>query len=66
MEREESMTRVEENRAVISEIVKSVENKPSGTYEEVTASYLGTIATMLIDIFKSLAILADKEEKEEE
>lgn len=58
------MTRFEENRTVIKEIVKRVEDKPTGTYEEMVAFQLGTIATMLTDISKSLAILADKAESE--
>jgi len=59
------MTRFEENRTVIKEIVKRVEDKPTGTYEEMLAFQLGTIATMLTDISKSFAILADKAESEE-
>lgn len=58
------MTRVEENKMVISEMVKRMELKPTGTYEEMVAFQLGTIATMLTDISKSLAILADKAESE--
>lgn len=58
------MTRVEENEMVISEMVKRMELKPTGTYEEMLAFQLGTIATMLTDISKSLAILADKAESE--
>jgi len=40
------------------------ELKPTGTYEEMVTFQLGTIATMLADISKSLAILADKAEKD--
>lgn len=54
------MTRLEENATVIKELAKSVELKPAGTYEEMVAFQLGTIATMLMDISKSLAIIADK------
>jgi hypothetical protein len=61
------MARLKENRAVINAITKTnVENKPSGTYEEMVLCTLGTIAVALCDISKSLAILADKEEREEE
>jgi hypothetical protein len=56
------MSRVEENKMVISEMVKRMELKPTGTYEEMVTFQLGTIATMLTDISKSLAILADKAE----
>jgi hypothetical protein len=58
------MSRVEENKMVISEMVKRMELKPTGTYEEMVTFQLGTIATMLTDISKSLAILADKAESE--
>lgn len=54
------MTRLEENRMVIEEMAKRAELKPTGTYEEMVAFQLGAIATMLADISKSLAILADK------
>ena len=58
------MTRFEENKMIIDKVAKEVELKPSGTYEEMVAFQLGVIATMLIDISKSLAIYADKEESE--
>ncbi len=58
------MTRYEENRIIINEAVKRAECKPTGTYEEMVSFQLGTIATMLTDISKSLAIIADKEECE--
>ena len=51
---------------VIKEMVKRQELKPTGTYEEMVAFQLGTIATMLADISKSLAILADKAQGSEE
>ena len=60
------MTRVEENIMIIKQMVERMEEKPTGTYEEMIAFQLGTIATMLTDISKSLAILADKAESEEE
>lgn len=53
------MTRVEENKNVIDGMKKIAEQKPSGTYEEMVTFQLGAIATMLADISKSLAILAD-------
>ena len=60
------MSRLEENGLVIGEMFKRAELKPNGTYEEIVTFQLGTIATMLADISKSLAILADKAESEEE
>lgn len=59
------MTRLEENRMVIDEMAKRVKLKPIGTYEGMVVFQLGTIATMLGDISKSLAILADKAESED-
>lgn len=58
------MTRLEENRMVVYEMAKIAESKPTGTYEEMVSFHLGTIALMLTDISKSLAILADKVESE--
>ena len=59
------MKRLEENIFVIDEMIKRKELKPSGTYEEMVVFQLGTIATMLADISKSLAVIADKAESEE-
>lgn len=59
------MTRLEENRIVIEEMTKRAKNTPTGTYEEMVTFQLGTIATMLADISKSLAIFADKVERED-
>lgn len=58
------MARIEENGMVIDEMIKRTERKPSGTYEEMVVFNLGAIATMLTDISRSLAILADKAESE--
>lgn len=58
------MTRLEENGSVIEEMTKSAKEKPTGTYEELVTFQLGVIATMLADISRSLAILADKAESE--
>lgn len=57
------MTRLEENGIIINEISKRAECNPTGTYKEMVTFQLGTIATMLADISKSLAILADKAER---
>lgn len=58
------MTRLEENKMIVDNMVKKAELKPSGTYEEMVTFQLGVIASMLADISKSLAILADKAETE--
>lgn len=59
------MTRHEENKIVVNEMNKRAEHNPTGTYEEMVVFQLGAIATMLADISKSLAILADEEERSE-
>lgn len=59
------MTRLEENRMVIDEMTKRAERKPTGTYEEIVSFQLGAIASMLADISKSLAVIADRAESEE-
>lgn len=59
------MTRLEENKMIVEGAAKIAELKPSGTYEEMVTFQLGVIATMLADISKSLAILANKEEGSE-
>ena len=59
------MTRLEENGIIIDDAIRRVELKPTGTYEEMVVFQLGAIATMLADISKSLAIIADKAESEE-
>ena len=56
------MTRLEENGMIINEMSKRVECNPTGTYKEMVTFQLGAITTMLADISKSLAILADKAE----
>lgn len=60
------MNRRAENGIVINEMIKRAESNPNRTYEEMVAFQLGVIATMLSDISKSLAILADKAESEGE
>ena len=59
------MTRIEENKMVVDEMIKRAELKPTGTYEEIVTFQFGAIATMLADISKSLAIIADKAESED-
>lgn len=53
------MTRLEENGMVINEATKRAERKPTGTYEEMVTFQLGLIASMLADISKSLAVIAN-------
>ncbi len=58
------MTRLEENKMIVEKMTELSKLNPSGTYEEMVTFQLGTIATMLTDISKSLAILANKVENE--
>ena len=58
------MTRLEENKMAIEVITERAERQPTGTYEQMAVFQLGAIATMLADISKSLAIIADKAESE--
>lgn len=58
------MTRLEENKMLIEVMTEETKRKPTGTYTEMMLFQLGTIATMLADISKSLAILADQTETE--
>ena len=58
------MTRLEENKMANEVITERAERQPTGTYEQMMVFQLGAIATMLADISKSLAIIADKAESE--
>jgi hypothetical protein len=59
------MTRTEENKMLRDEMNKRAECMSTGTYEEMVAFQLGVIASMLTDISKSLAIIADQMKSEE-
>ena len=59
------MTRLLENKMVIDEMERRSEAKPKGTYEEMVTFQLGAIASMLADISKSLAVIADKIEDQQ-
>lgn len=59
------MTRLEENKMAIEVITEKAERNPTGTYEQMVVFQLGAIATMLADISKSPAVIADKAESEE-
>lgn len=54
------MNRVEENKITIDFMAEKAKETPSGTFEQMTAWHLGTIGTILADISKSLAMIADK------
>mgnify|MGYP007022401759 CR=1 FL=1 len=60
------MTRLEENKMVIEEMTEIAKRKPTGTYEEMVSFQLGAIASMLADISRSLAVIADNVESEVE
>lgn len=57
------MTRLEENSILIDLITKKEESIPTGTYVE-KVFQLNVITTLIADISKSLAILADNAESE--
>lgn len=59
------MTRIEENKMIRDKLTEEANRKPIGTYEEMVSFQLGAIASMLADISKSLAVIADKAESEE-
>lgn len=59
------MTRLEENKIFVDILTERAESQSTGTYEQMVTFQLGAIATMLVDISKSLAILADKAERSE-
>ena len=60
------MKRVEENKEMIVHFAKNAMEVGSGTYEEMVAWHLGTMNSFLMDISKSLAMIADKIREENE
>ena len=59
------MTRVEENEK-LQEWFNSQIGKKYDSTEKAKCDSIGVIASVLMDISKSLAIIADKEKKDEE
>lgn len=53
------MTRQEENKKYCDAVAETASQKAEGTYEEMVSFQLGVIGMMLVDISKSLAIIAD-------
>ncbi len=60
------MTRLEEVNTRIEKMMELAKANPFGEYKNMVALHLGTISVMLADISKSLAVLADKAESENE
>lgn len=56
--------RVKDNAALLSVVIEGNKKKEKGTSEELICWHLGTIATLLSDISISLAVIADKLDKE--
>ena len=54
------MSRTDENTITINHLIEQAEKKPTMPYEEMVCHHLGEIATLLADISRSLAIIADK------
>ena len=59
------MARIKENKMLIESVTEDVERKPAGTFNEMMVFHLGVIASVLADISKSLAVIADKAEMED-
>lgn len=59
------MNRIEENAKLLQKIMEQIKENNSCCYEEFQLFQLGSISSLLADISKSLAILADKVESEE-
>ena len=59
------MSRVEENNRIMAYLNDEKMEKPNGTFEEMTVWNFGTVATLLADISKSLAIIADSMSRED-
>jgi len=57
--------RIEENKIAIEVMDEAAKLKPTGMYEEMVTFHLGVIATMLADISKSLTVIADEAESED-
>lgn len=60
------MSRVEENRELIKTMFEVSKNQQKGTYQQIVSWNSGNIASFLMDISKSLAVIADSCVKEEE
>lgn len=59
------MSRVEQVGKVMEFLSKKTEEKPEGTFKEMTVWHLGTIGTILADISVSLAVIADSMSRED-
>lgn len=59
------MSRLEENKEIIEETIKRAADKSPVTYQEMMTFQTDAIVNVLADISKSLAILADRAEKEQ-
>lgn len=53
------MSRVEENEELVKAMTKLAKEKPSESFKALICFQLGTIATWLSDISRSLAVIAD-------
>lgn len=60
------MTRLEEHQKIMNEMYKLMKSSSPNTYEDKELLQLVMITTWLMDISKSLAVIADKAEREEE
>ena len=60
------MSRTEENKEIIKHFAESALEFPKGTFEEMIAWHFGAMNGFLMDISKSLAVIADKMAQEVE
>ncbi len=58
------MSRIEENADLINKMMIRSKENPDGTPNEQTVFNIGLITSLLTDISKSLAVIADKVESE--
>ena len=59
------MSRVEDNLELIKVMTERNKSIPSGTADDITCLQLANIATFLVDISSSLAVIADSVKEEE-
>lgn len=58
------MSRIEENKKLCERFNKMAKEKPEGLFPEMVVWMLGAISSYLTDISKSLAVMADKAESQ--
>ena len=54
------MNRIEDNQIIVDFIAETAKAMPTGNMARIIGFHLGSITTLLADISKSLAVIADK------